>query len=117
MHNITLDKSKKTMLAAISGNIDVSQANTMLADFKKAAFGINTKEFILIINPENISANLFVIPILQSFISLISEMRFKRIFLINTDKYAALIKQQLANTGVGESISFASSIKEAMKNI
>ncbi len=116
MHDILQNKAKKTLVATISGNIDVSQANTMLSDFKKKTFGLNTKEYVLIINPENLSANIFVIPILQSFLSLVSELKFKRIYIVNSDKYSALIKQQLGNSDVAASLKFASSVKEALNS-
>lgn len=116
MHNIVQNKTRKTLVATLTGNIDINQANAMLSDFKKIIDGLNTKDYVLIINPENITANIFVIPILQSFINLVAELKFKRIYLINTDKYAALIKQQLGNTDVAASIKFAANVNEALNN-
>jgi hypothetical protein len=114
MHNIVYNKSKKALIATLSGNIGIDQANTMLSDFKKSVININAKEHILIINPENISASLFVLPILQSFIQMVAQLNFKRIYLVNSDKYAAIIKQNLSNYGVADSIRYAASVSEAL---
>lgn len=116
MHNIKEDKARKILIASLSGSIDIPQANAMLSDFKKATAGLNSKQYVLIINPENISAGLFVIPILQNFIKLVSELRFKRIYLTNSDKYAALIQQHLANTEVASTLRFAASVTDAVNS-
>jgi hypothetical protein len=117
MHDIVQDKKRKVIITTLSGYIDVNQANDMLTDFKKKTEGVSTKDYVLIINPENISANIFVIPILQSFVKLVSELGFRKIYLVNSDKYAGIIKQQLANTDVAGSLRFASDVSEALKNI
>jgi hypothetical protein len=114
MHNIVYNKNKKALIATISGNISIDQANTMLSDFKKSVININAKDHILIINPENISASLFVLPILQSFIQVVAQLNFKRIYLINSDKYAAIIKHNLSNYGVADSLRYAASVSEAL---
>lgn len=116
MHNIVHDKSKKALIATLSGNIGVEQANSMLTDFKQSISNLNTKEHILIINPVNISASIFVLPILQSFIQLIGQLSFKRIYLINTDKYAAMIKQSLGGYGLADNINYADNISDALNH-
>ncbi|MDF2841471.1 MAG: hypothetical protein K0Q99_2243 [Clostridia bacterium] len=117
MHKIVSDKKKKTLVATISGNIGIEQANTMLADFKNSIEGINAKETTLIISPENISANIFVLPILQSFIQLIGQLNFNRIILIDSDKYAGMIKQSLSSYSVASRINYANSLGEALSKI
>lgn len=117
MYNIMQDKERKILVVTLTGNIDTNQANTVLNEFKKTIASLISKDYILIINPENISANLFVIPILQSFVKLISELHFKRIYLTNSDKYAALIKQQLVNTDVATSLSFAADLKQILDSL
>jgi hypothetical protein len=114
MHNIVYDKNKKALVATITGNIGTEEANTMLSDFKKSVQGLNAKEHILIISPENISASLFVLPILQSFIQFVGQLNFKKIYLINSNKYAAIIKQSLNSYGVANSVQYANSIPEAL---
>jgi hypothetical protein len=114
MHNIVYDKEKKALVATLSGNIGIEQANGMLADFKKAVAGLNAKEHILVIQPEKISASLLVIPILQSFIQMVGQLNFKKIYIIDSDKYAGIIKQSLSGYSVGNNIVFASSIKDAL---
>lgn len=116
MHKIEYDKNNRVLITSLSGNIGIEQANQMLVDFKKAVNGLNTKETILVISPENISASFLVLPILQNFIMTVSQLKFKKIFLINSDKYAAIIKQSLSSYGLAESVRYASSIKEALNN-
>ena len=115
MHSITLDKGKKALIAALSGNIGVDQANAMLGDFKKSVSEINPKDHVLIINPENISASLFVLPILQSFVHLVGQLNFKKIYLVNSDKYAGIIKQGLSGYSVANNIAYVDSVKDALK--
>lgn len=114
MHEIVYNKNKKAIIATISGNIGIEQANSMLLDFNKSVNGINAKEHILIISPENISASLFVLPIIQNFIQIVAKLKFKKIYLINSDKYAAIIKQSLNNYGVYDSLVYASSVAESL---
>jgi hypothetical protein len=114
MHEIVYNKNKKALIATISGNIGIDQANRMLLDFKDSVNGLNANEHILIINPENISASLFVLPILQNFIQIIAKLKFKKIYLINSDKYADIIKQSLNNYGVNDSLEYASSVAESL---
>lgn len=114
MHNISYDKNKKALIASISGNISVDDANAMLMDFKRSVSGLNAKEHVLVISPENVSASLFVLPILQSFIQVVSQLKFKKIYLINSDKYAGIIKQSLSSNGMSDSVQFANSVREAL---
>ena len=114
MHNIVYDQSKKALVATLSGSIGIDQANAMLTDFKKATQNLNAKEHILVIHPENISASLLVIPIIQSFVQLADQMNFKKIYLIDTDKYAGIIKQSLSGYSVADNVVFASSVREAL---
>lgn len=116
MHSIVYNKDKKALIVSLSGNIGVEQANAMLEDFKKAVGGLNAKENILIISPENVSASFLVLPVLQSFIQMIGQLTFKKIYLINSDKYAAIIKQGLSSYGVADSVKYAASIEEALNN-
>ena len=115
MHEIVYNKNKKAIIAMLSGNIGVDQANNMLLDFKKSVNGLNAKEHILIISPENISASLFVLPIIQNFIQIVAKLEFKKIYLINSDKYADIIKRSLNNYGVSDSLVYATSIEECLK--
>lgn len=114
MYEIVYNKNKKALIATLSGNIGIEQANKMLLDFKNAVNGLNSKESILIISPENISASLFVLPIIQNFIQIIAKLKFKKIYLINSDRYADIIKQSLKNNGVNDSVEYASSVAEAL---
>lgn len=114
MHNIVYDKSKKALIASLSGTISIDQANAMLTDFKKAVQGLNAKEHILVIHPEKISASLLIIPILQSFVQLVGQMNFKKIYLIDSDQYAGIIKQSLSGYSVSDNVAFASSVKDAL---
>lgn len=114
MHEIVYNKNKKALIATISGNIGIDQANRMLLDFKSSVNGLNANEHILIINPENISASLFVLPIIQNFIQIVAKLKFKKIYLINSDKYADIIKQSLNNYGVNDSLEYASSVAESL---
>jgi hypothetical protein len=114
MHEIVYNKNKKALIATISGNIGIDQANRMLMDFKNSVNGLNANEHILIINPENISASLFVLPIIQNFIQIVAKLKFKKIYLINSDKYADIIKQSLNNYGVIDSLEYASSVAESL---
>ena len=114
MYNTIINKNKKALVASLSGNIGIDQANTMVIDFKKSISGLNTKEYILIISPENLSASILLIPILQSFIQMVAQLKFKKIYLINSDKYAAIIKQSLSNYGVADSLRYAASVGEAL---
>jgi|GEM_PF-6098052 len=114
MHSIIHDKSKKALITSLAGNIGVDQANAMLLDFKKAVGGIETKEHILIICPDNITASLFVLPILQNFIQMVGQLSFRKIYLINSDKYAAIIKQSLASYGIADRVRYSASIKDAL---
>ncbi|MDF2520796.1 MAG: hypothetical protein K0R84_1424 [Clostridia bacterium] len=107
MYSITIDKVNKAFIANISGNVDVNQANVILKDFKNNAATINPKDYILIVNPENVSGNIFVFPILQSFLNLVAELKFKRIYLVNSDKNANLIE-------AASTLRFAGSVKEAL---
>lgn len=116
MHNIVHDKGKRAVIASLSGNIGVDQANSMIEDFKKTVSGINSKEHILIINPDNITASLFVLPILQGFIQMVAQLNFKKIYLINSDKYAAVIKQSLGGFGLGDKVRYAANIKDALNS-
>lgn len=116
MHNLIIDKGKKALIAGLSGNIGIEQANEMLSDFKKTVAGINTKEYIFIINPENISASIFVLPILQNFLQLVAQLNFKKIHLVNSDKYAGIIKQSLGSYGIANSVVYAGSVKEALNS-
>lgn len=115
MHEISYSKNKKAIIATLSGNFGVDQANTMLLDFKKSINGINAEEHILVISPENISASLFVLPIIQNFIQIVAKLKFKKIYLINSDKYADIIKRSLNNYGVNNSVEYAASIDEALR--
>lgn len=115
MYEIVYNKNKKALIATLSGNIGIEQANKMLLDFKNAVNGLNSKESILIISPENISASLFVLPIIQNFIQIIAKLKFKKIYLINSDRYADIIKQSLKNNGVNDSVEYASSVAEALR--
>lgn len=115
MHEILYNKNKKAIIATLSGNIGVDQANTMLSDFKKSISGINAEEHILIISPENISASLFVLPIIQSFIQLVAKLKFKKIYLVNSDKYADIIRRSLSSYGVNDSVEYAGSIEESLR--
>ena len=114
MHEIVYNKNKKALIASISGNIGIEQANKMLLDFNYSVNGLNATEHILIINPENISASLFVLPIIQSFIQIVAKLKFKKIYLINSDRYADIIKQSLNNYGVSDSLEYASSVAESL---
>jgi hypothetical protein len=114
MHEIVYNKNKKALIATISGNIGIEQANRMLSDFKNSVNGLNANEHILIINPDKVSASLFVLPILQNFIQIIAKLKFKKIYLINSDKYADIIKQSLNNYGVNDSLEYASSVAESL---
>lgn len=114
MHSISFDKGKKAMMANLSGNIGVDQANQMLSDFKKVTAGINTREYILIINPENITASIFVLPILQSFLQLVAQLCFSKIYLVNSDKYAGIIKQSLNSYGIANSVAYVNNMGEAL---
>ncbi|OGO78798.1 MAG: hypothetical protein A2Y23_12595 [Clostridiales bacterium GWB2_37_7] len=75
---------------------------------------LNVKEHILIISPENITASLFVLPILQSFIQLIGQLNFKKIYIIDSDNYAAMIKQGLSSYGVTANVRYVKSVREAL---
>ncbi|MDF2889654.1 MAG: hypothetical protein K0R80_21 [Clostridia bacterium] len=115
MHNIIIDKRKKAIIATLSGNVGIEQANNMLTDFKKSLSGLNIQEYILVISPDNLSTSFLVLPILQNFIQLVAQLKFKKIVLINSDKYAALIKQSLSNYGVADSLRYAASVDEALQ--
>jgi hypothetical protein len=115
MHEILYNKNKKAIIASLSGNIGVDQANAMLIDFKKNTNSINAEEHTLIISPENISASLFVLPLLQNFIQIIAKLKFRKIYLVNSDKYADIIKRSLNNYGVNTSIEYVASVDEALK--
>lgn len=114
MHEIVYNKNKKALIATISGNIGIEQANRMLLDFKNSINGLNAKDHILIISPENISASLFVLPIIQNFIQIVAKLKFKKIYLVNSDKYADIIKQSLNNYGVSDNLEYASSVAESL---
>jgi len=114
MYEIVYNKNKKALIATLSGNIGIEQANSMLLDFKNSVNGLNAKESILIISPENISASLFVLPIIQNFIQIVAKLKFKKIYLINSDRYADIIKQSLNNYGVNDSLEYASSVAESL---
>lgn len=116
MHKLEYDKSKKSLVATLSGNIGVQEANSMLLDFKNAVKELNTEDINLIIYPNNISASLFVLPIVQNFIQLVSQLNFKKIYLINTDKYAEIIKQSLASYGMSDKIYYVRNLREALFN-
>jgi hypothetical protein len=115
MHEILYNKNKKAIIASLSGNIGVDQANAMLIDFKKNTNSINAEEHTLIISPENISASLFVLPLIQNFIQIIAKLKFRKIYLVNSDKYADIIKRSLNNYGVNTSIEYVASVDEALK--
>jgi hypothetical protein len=116
MHNIIIDKRKKAIIASLSGSIGIDQANNMLMDFKKSVSGLNAAEHILIISPDNLSTSFLVIPILQNFIQLVAQLKFKKIILVNSDKYASIIKQSLNNYGVADSLRYAASVNEALQD-
>lgn len=116
MHNIVYDKNKKALIATLSGNISVEQGNAMLMEFKQSAAGINPRETKLIIHQDNLTASLFILPILQSFLQLVGQLRFKEIYLVNSEKYASMIKQSLSNYGIENSIRYASTVKEVLSN-
>lgn len=117
MHEIVLINSKKTLIVNLSGNINVDEAYEILSDFKKTIYGLNTNNYILIINPENISANIFVIPTLVSFMSLVSELKFKSIYVTNSDKYEAYIKQEIKKADSAVSLEFVANVDEALVKI
>jgi hypothetical protein len=114
MHEIVYNKNKKALIATLSGNIGIEQANKMLSDFKNSVNGLNAKEHILIISPENISASLFVLPIIQNFIQIVAKLSFRKIYLVNSDKYADIIKRSLNSYGVQDSLEYTSSVAEAL---
>jgi hypothetical protein len=87
----------------------------MLIDFKKNTNSINAEEHTLIISPENISASLFVLPLIQNIIQTIAKLKFRKIYLVNSDKYADIIKRSLNNYGVNTSIEYVASVDEALK--
>jgi hypothetical protein len=116
MHEIAYNKSKKAIIASLSGYIGVEEANDIFSGFKKSIGGINAKENILVINPENISSSLLVLPMLQSLIQTIGLLGFKKIYIINSDKYAGIIKQGLNNYGISGSVKYVNNIDEALKS-